>query len=527
MDNSFFNVCDKFLQLNRICVDPEDLRKQLYTQDSYPSLKAFTDVLSVLGIEHRALRIGWNKLEEYGTPVMLHYQDRVPRFVVATRVTSNEIVYYRSNLKKKTESRDDFLEHWNGAALYAVEPDSFSWKCYFLNLFKKYRMLLLLVATCLLIFSLFWNVPVEKNFYLYGLFSLKIIGLFVSVFLLRHDWGKRSVAERHFCALTKAFSCDSVLNSKASKLFGLIKMSDIGMVYFSGGSICLLLSFFGIANAQSILDILGFLAFGSFPYILFSLSYQRFKVKKWCPLCLGVLLILLMEILLSTIRISINGFHFPSFYNYYIIGVLFLTLALAWNLLNSFVKAYLKIEEKVLHYLALKRNKSVFRAMLSQQPSLDMFFSEDDILIGNRNNRTIVTIAINPFCMPCLDLYGQLKDLLSEFPNAFCLNIRFMSMDEEAKNQEVGLSLMSIYYQDKNLFMEALDFWMKNKNFKTFQKKFGDIPLQDKARLKLSKHFAWRQKIQLNHTPAVFVGNKKLPDIYTNEDLVYFLKYGI
>ena len=193
MDNSFFNICDKFLQLNRICVDTTELKKQLYSQDSYPSLKAFTDVLSVLGIEYRALKIEWEQLIEYGTPVMLHYQDGVPRFVVATRVTSDEISYYKSNLRLNTESRNSFLKHWNGVALYAIEPDSFSWKCYFLDMFKRYKMLLLLVVTCLLLASLFWVRPLETNPYLYGSFVLKIAGLLFSIFLLRHDWGVRSI----------------------------------------------------------------------------------------------------------------------------------------------------------------------------------------------------------------------------------------------------------------------------------------------------------------------------------------------
>ena len=200
-------------------------------------------------------------------------------------------------------------------------------------------------------------------------------------------------------------------------------------------------------------------------------------------------------------------------------------MVLVWNLLNSFIKAYLKIEEKELNYLALKRNGAVFRSMLDQQPSLDMFFSAGDILIGNRNNRVMVTIAINPFCTPCLELYGQLYDLQNQFPDAFCLNIRFMSMEEEALKKQIGLNLVSLYYRDKNLFIEALDFWMKNRDFEAFQKKFGKICFSDIAKQELSKHFEWRKQIRLSHTPAVFLGNKKLPEIYTNEDLVYFLEY--
>lgn len=526
MDNSFFNVCDKFLQLHRICVDPADLRKLLYSSDSYPSLKSFTDILSIWGIRHQALRIGWNQLIEYGTPVMLYYQGEIPRFVIATDVTSDEITYYKSNLKKKTEPRDSFLEHWNGVALYAIESDSFSWKCYFLNRFKKYRMLLLLVMACLLILSLFLTVPIEKDFYLYGFSILKIIGLLISIFLLRHDWEKRGRTEQNFCTLTKAFSCDAVLSSKASKLFGLIKMSDIGIVYFSGGLMLLLFLFYGIVEAQKMLDILGLLSFCSLPYILFSLSYQRFKVKKWCPLCLGILMTLLMEIILGSIRILTNGFYFPTVYYCYITGLFFLVLALVWNLLNSFIKAYLKIEEKDLNYLALKRNSPVFRSMLDQQPVMDMFFSEGDILIGNRNSH-MVTIAINLFCTPCLNLYSQLQDLINRYPNTFCLNIRFMGMDEEIRDQQIGLSLITMYYQDKSLFLKAFGFWKEHKDYPLFQKEFGDIRFSDLAKQEQAKHFIWRKQIHLNQTPAVFVGNRKLPEIYTNEDLVYFLEYGV
>ncbi|MCS2889650.1 hypothetical protein [Parabacteroides faecis] len=101
MDNRFFNISEEFLRLNRICIDHANLKEQLYTQDSYPSLKALTDVLSAFSIKNRALKIKWEQLMEYGTPVMLHYQDRMPSFVIATHVMENEITYYTSDLKKR------------------------------------------------------------------------------------------------------------------------------------------------------------------------------------------------------------------------------------------------------------------------------------------------------------------------------------------------------------------------------------------------------------------------------------------
>lgn len=193
MDHSFFNVCDQFLRLNKICINHASFKKQLYTQDSYPSLNAFTNILSANGVEHRALRIGWEQLVEYGPPVMLHYQDRRSYFVIATHVTENEITYYKSDLHMKTESREQFLKHWNGVTLYVIEPESVSWKCLLGNEFKKHRLQLLLATICLFLFSLLETKSIEQDIFLSAFFLLKIIGLLFSVFLLRHDWGKKAV----------------------------------------------------------------------------------------------------------------------------------------------------------------------------------------------------------------------------------------------------------------------------------------------------------------------------------------------
>ena len=70
-------------------------------------------------------------------------------------------------------------------------------------------------------------------------------------------------------------------------------------------------------------------------------------------------------------------------------------------------------------------------------------------------------------------------------------------------------------------------FWKEHKDYPLFQKEFGDIRFSDLAKQEQAKHFIWRKQIHLNQTPAVFVGNRKLPEIYTNEDLVYFLEYGV
>lgn len=522
MDNSFYNISCKLLHLNAVCVDSKEFKKQLCSQETYPSLKSLTNVLTDFGIEHRALKIDRKQLQEYGTPVLLHYQENIPRFVAATHVTDQEITYYKSNLEKKTQSLTEFSQHWNGAALYVMEPEKKAFTCQLTEAFIKWSGWLILLLTIALLGSVLFMYPTDKWFY--GLFLTKLIGLFFSILLLRHDWGKLSVAERHFCSLSKSINCDAVLSSSASRLFGKIKMSDISVVYFLGGFICLIIVL-PLGGIKPILDILGLLSFCSLPYMLFSLSYQKFKVKKWCPLCLGVLSVLLIEISIGVIRFCLTGFTFPVSCFFYEVGLFLIWLALVWGQLNNRIKTSFNADENEIRYLTLKRNNSIFRAMLDRQPAQDMAFSEHDIILGKLNTPLIVTIAINPFCTPCLDLYGHLVTLLQKRPDVFRLNIRFMSMDEEEKNTQIGLTLMSMYYDDKEMFARAIDFWKNEKSYSSFIAHYGVMEFSYETKCRLKTHFSWREKLNIKSTPMIFINNKRLPEIYTEDDLFYFLQY--
>lgn len=522
MDNSFYHICHKFLAVNKICVDSERMKKELYSHAAYPSLKSLTDVLSDLKIEYRALRINTEQLQEYGTPVLLHYQGRKPQFVVATHISNQKITFYKDNQQKEVQSLSDFSKYWNGAALYVFEPEKQSVTCRLTEAFIKERGYLLALLTVILILPVLCMFVTDGWFY--GLLFLKLVGLFFSVLLLRHDLGKRSKTERHICGLSKKVSCDAVLSSAASKLFGLIKMSDIGMVYFSGGFLCLVFSLL-LGQAKAVWSVLGILSICSFPYLLFSLGYQKFEVKKWCPLCLGVVSVLLLEIGMVLIKIY-EGYSIPDFALFVIVGTFFMWLALVWERLSNYMKSAIQSDENEIRFLTLKRNFSIFSMMLDRQPALNMMFSQHDVSLGNPEAPFIITIAINPFCSPCLDLYNKLFDLLQKRSEVFRLNIRFMSMDEEKRNEQIGLALIHLYLEDKERFVEAFDFWRKDKNFLSFAAQYKVSDFSSFARQVLDEHLSWRKKLDINHTPIIFVNNKRLPDMYTESDLLYFLQHN-
>jgi uncharacterized membrane protein len=122
----------------------------------------------------------------------------------------------------------------------------------------------------------------------------KIIGLASSVFLVLGELG-HPIFNR-VCFRGEKLNCHAVMESPAAKLFGLVPMADLGVLYFSGG---IILIGFSIPDPQFFTQIyiLALLNLLTLPYTLFSVSYQAFTVKKWCPLCLIVQLTFWLEFL--------------------------------------------------------------------------------------------------------------------------------------------------------------------------------------------------------------------------------------
>ena len=152
----------------------------------------------------------------------------------------------------------------------------------------------LLLITCILCWLKGGNQRLAIPIVLY-----KTMGLAASIFLVLGELGHK-IFDR-VCFRGDHLDCHAVMNSPAAKLMGRIPMADLGVLYFSGGIILIAFSvvnpyFFDQIFLLSILNLL------TLPYTIFSVTYQGFIIKKWCPLCLIVQLTFWLEF-----------FHFFSF----------------------------------------------------------------------------------------------------------------------------------------------------------------------------------------------------------------------
>jgi uncharacterized membrane protein len=101
-----------------------------------------------------------------------------------------------------------------------------------------------------------------------------LAGLLISAFLVAYELNPKvsAWAASHGCEHGKIkMSCSSVLKSRASRLFGVISLADIGVVYFAAELFQRAPSWYTLAPL---------------PLSLFAIRYQAIVVKAWCPFCL-------------------------------------------------------------------------------------------------------------------------------------------------------------------------------------------------------------------------------------------------
>ncbi len=124
------------------------------------------------------------------------------------------------------------------------------------------------------------------------LILLKTSGLFASYVLVLGSL--QAPFFDRFCPRHPRFDCKAVIGSPAGKIFSLIHVADLGVLYFSGSLLGMLISAFS-PNYYYQVVLLGALNLLALPYTFFSVGYQAFKLGRWCALCLIVQLILWLE----------------------------------------------------------------------------------------------------------------------------------------------------------------------------------------------------------------------------------------
>ena len=528
-----FRVLSKLLRGLQISVTDELLRNLIYGQLYHGSIRTITEILNELSIASKVYQLEENDLHELEFPVIVHFKESENKFVVADELHSEQIRYYDPIADKYIwEEKTLFFEKWTGVVLIPFTDEQSGDPDYAKHVKEEREKKLIhkgiytgiSFAVVLLLTQTIYVHP-ENWLIWFGLMIFKLIGLLVVSQIVKIELGETNPFITKICKTT---DCGKVLNSKASKLFSWLTMGDVGMMYFGYGFLLLIMAPFH-TDLKNIVFFLFFLNLFTLPYTLFSIIYQRFIFKTWCPFCLTVVGMLWAEFFLGLTVHWTEVFPLSTLLLLQF-GFIGISATVVWYVVKK-----LLIEKKISHSIRtyvnmVKKDTDLFKAVISNQDSIPIFSSSFEIVLGNEDAQNVLIAVISTNCPSCAALYQSIQRFLTFHSDELKVIIRFKPGDRDDgwENQIIDYMLT---FNMKNIKERALSileecYHMENREIHVWKRKYNldEIVVLDEAKQMRKDYQNWLLSTNIQGAPAMILNNKLVPLFYTFDDVKYFLK---
>ncbi|MBZ4042604.1 thioredoxin domain-containing protein [Flavobacterium hibisci] len=516
--NSNFDFLFNYLEKEEIPFDKSEFLFQVQSHPQYPNILSIADTLSFFNIENGVIEVAISDIELLPDSFITFLKEGADN-VKAFFVTKKD-GYYHCSYERKTKILDinELKALWSGIVFLVEKSENeFETKA------KKntFWWLKLLIFFCLFAIILYCFSP---NFQSFLFFIFPILGLVFSLAALKDLFDTKSELLDNFCNMTAATSCTDVLGSTKWKIFKFFSFGDLSVVFFSTQFVGFLLFIFRL-NETLFFDLQKILLLCSVPVLFTSIYYQKFVEKKWCPICLIIIGVFLLEIIYVEIRHrSSFNFHIHSFI---IFAFTFTLVSTCWFILKQLLLKLKSLKEFQIKGNRFMRNYEIFKNNLVASQAIQSipFQSQETIILGNPDAILKIIVVTSPFCGFCKVVHEVIEEIIDKYSEKVCFQIYFNfnnnSNDNESKM--IHHKLMSIYFnQGSKVFMKALGDWYNKKNE---IKIIGDSVINSNLNLDLilEKQFEWCQLNGINYTPAIIIRGYLLPKQYDKKDLIYFI----
>ena len=533
-EDAAMHFCD---HLN-IKITATTLQKELVQHPDYPSLAAVGDVFNRYKLLNEAIKIPVEYLDQVPVPFIAHIKgDKASHDLFAPVYLFNKDNVGLYNSERKVIEQipaAQFASVYKGAVL-VVEPAPGAGEKDYANKLRAenrnhlYKALTVLAMPVVVILSCLyaWLSFPEASMIAPVLFTVfTLAGSVVSGLLLWNEFDRDNPLIRQLCSFGKNTDCLSVLDSSASKIGG-VSWSVIGFVYFITMQLSLLAG--GMVNAAT-LQVLSWMNVLALPYTVFSVYYQWRIAKQWCVLCLCIQAILLLQFATAwwggfPIGISRTTLLYAALLT---VGTSFIIVAAIVFGFGSVFKKARENKDQLIALQRLKHDPRVFNALLSRQKSIRQSPDGLGIIIGNPDAKNKLIKVCSPYCEPCSKVHPKVEELVYNNDN-LQLQILFTASGEETDRKTLPVEhlLALASKQDHQLIEQALNDWYSApvKDYNTFSAKYplnGEVEKQNE---KVRAMRRWCEDMNISFTPTFFINGQQLPEIYSVEDLKYFLTF--
>lgn len=520
--NSYFiPLLYEYLKHFGIRSERKDLQLLLQSSPSFPSVLSIIQTCTYFGLNTKAYKADYDALLKNSIPVIVHLKENSgEKFVIVEKVTDKYLVYKDSvTLKTIKITSEKFTDKWTGI-LVLSEKSKVERRVQNNIPLKKYGVVALLLIAVL---TVFLYETEDITIFSTGVFLLKCAGIWLTCNLIRHEKGVSSLWIDDFCRKKASFACDKVLASKASRIFNAVSLADGGFIYFVTGLSALVLSIFS-GEQEIILSILFYLSVCATPLILFSILYQKIVVKKWCPLCLSVSGIILLEIRLFVFysrKISVFDYVQP----FILLLFSFIISILILCFLKRFLQHQIESLDNRTESLRIKRNPLILATVFSRQQQT-VIPRKHQIIIGNRQSPVVITTLLNPLCRPCAKKVKSIITLLEKYPQKLLWQIRFdgIETNEYHPINQIQLHLMQLCNNKTDkVKLQIITDWYRKQSVQRFSKKYPVKEITKETLLDFAKHNAENKPLNVRKIPAMWINNREFPEEYSVEDIPFLL----
>lgn len=519
-----------YLRKDGILVDKNEFLFQMQSHPDYPSLLSISDTLHFFRINNGTFRIESSEIHLLPKRFIVTLKDDTQNY--ADLVTKEPAFYFvekdghNFHLKNETNQKvscSQLKDRWDGVVLLLEEKELSATDIRKGNRLANTYSLLIILAICSSALIFLDYSPVTWK--LFAIFP--VIGFLFSVLASKDLFGIESGLIEKFCNLSSDSNCNSVLESKKWKIFNFLKLSDLSLVFFTTQLIALLIyisvgAFLHYFSIQKLLLII------SLPVIPISLYYQKFVEKKWCPICLTIIVTLIIEITYLLFFVNVN-FIFPA-KSLALFGVVLFSVFLAWSWIKDNLIKIKELKEYNIKANRFIRNYEIFKLALKSRNKFDLPYTP--IVLGSKSNNIEISIISNPWCKYCSEAHKVLMGILQRHENNVCVKIIFNTelfrddlkelVPETSKN--IFRNLIRIFNNDGELsFRISMHEWFQNRDIKSWLQKYhveSDNKLFDIHLIEARK---WCLDNGFNFTPAVFINGYAHPPEYDLENLEFYI----
>lgn len=331
-------VFSDFLELLEV-PHTERFSNEQFSEMPFQSMFGFTKLLQRYGIDSQGIVLADKTELDKLTPPFL--AQTAAGFIIVTAIDVDGVNYLTEGVEQRMD-RDEMNRVWDGFVLLAfpnplsIEPHYSSHKT--LELVDKAKNAIFVIGAVLLFIYAFVTNRLYADWSTVGLTLFDLAGLAFTYLLVQKTSGVKSHAADAVCGVLQSGGCDSVLETKASKFFGLFSWSEVGFTYFSVSLLTMLLfpRWICYLAACNVLCL---------PFTAWSLWYQKFRAKAWCTLCVSVQATLWLLFFCYLGGGWLRGI-FPLRIEFFVLAVTYLTVLLGLNKLMPHFDKNIKIPQK-------------------------------------------------------------------------------------------------------------------------------------------------------------------------------------